>query len=783
MALDTNLEQIESLYVGYFGRAGEPDGVTYWLGRLENGMSLSEIAASFSVQPETTNQYPYLAHPDLVNPSDFVEQVYQNLFHRAADADGLAYWTGQLLARHGDPAAVGQFILDVISGAYGPGGSADDRTTIENKVEAASYYTQDLADAGIGGTHIEDGHAVLDANVSTSAHAAVTNVTSDHATVDASEAASDAFVSGNGNPGQTFTLTNSTDVVNGTIANDTIIAGTQAGFSTLNAGDSINGGGGTDTLKIFGDANVAAFTTATIKSVEQIYAQMNGTLAAPGLDVHSNADVTQAWVASGSTGSNTVTLTTAQTGGVQGAQTAGSTQTFNFQNVGGTADAATIALDGANLDAGTISVAGIEMLTLNATGTNTIGTLLDTDLKTLDITGDGSVSLTTATGASFKTIDAHAATGNLTLDIHNAAANDMTITTGSGNDAVTTLFANLSNADHIDLGVGIDSLIFSDAATVTTSAQAAAFANVTGVDVLGSTNGASLNVDNSVLTGYHEFSAHSSFLTITNAADGTTLDLTGVSTSTVSLVTGAHDLNVNLTATVADGPATAAVAVTGATVVDVATSEGTGASSATANILSLTVGDNATINVSGSHALQLFVTDNGLLAPLSGETINASAATGALEIHGDALQHNVITGGTSNDVIFGSNINDQFTGGTGGDSFHILTNGAAIADATSADVVTDFTSGADHLVFDAGLVAGTATNFAANTAVVADYTAALTAANTAFTGNASLVYDAQQVGSNTFLFQDSNGDHVADQVVQLAGVDLQHIHATDITVA
>jgi hypothetical protein len=80
-------------------------------------------------------------------------------------------------------------------------------------------------------------------------------------------------------------------------------------------------------------------------------------------------------------------------------------------------------------------------------------------------------------------------------------------------------------------------------------------------------------------------------------------------------------------------------------------------------------------------------------------------------------------------------------------------------------------------------VAGSATNFGAGSTAVADYAGALTAANTAFTGNAALVYDAQQVGSDTFVFYDSDGLGGADQVVKLAGVDLAHVHATDLTVA
>src|SRR5262245_52141373 len=85
----TPLNQVSSLYVGYFGRAGDPNGESYWIGQLNAGtVTLSQIAASFSVQPEATAKYPYLANPNIGDPGTFVDQVYQNMFNHTADAAG-----------------------------------------------------------------------------------------------------------------------------------------------------------------------------------------------------------------------------------------------------------------------------------------------------------------------------------------------------------------------------------------------------------------------------------------------------------------------------------------------------------------------------------------------------------------------------------------------------------------------------------------------------------------------------------------------------------------------
>jgi hypothetical protein len=130
----TALDQVEALYVGYFGRAGDAAGTNYWISQLNSGAStLEKMAQSFAVQPEATTKYGYLANPTHSDPGAFVDQVYQNLFNHTADSAGKAYWVGQLTAAAGNPAAVAQFVLNVISGATGT-----DNTTVVNKATVAN---------------------------------------------------------------------------------------------------------------------------------------------------------------------------------------------------------------------------------------------------------------------------------------------------------------------------------------------------------------------------------------------------------------------------------------------------------------------------------------------------------------------------------------------------------------------------------------------------------------------------------------------------------------------
>jgi len=114
--IDTPAEMIGQLYVGYFGRAADPDGLNYCINQLNGGMSLHAIANSFAVQPEATALYSFLAAPEVGDPVAFITSIYQQLFNRGPDAAGLAYWVNQLVVQGTPP---GLMVLNIISGAQG----------------------------------------------------------------------------------------------------------------------------------------------------------------------------------------------------------------------------------------------------------------------------------------------------------------------------------------------------------------------------------------------------------------------------------------------------------------------------------------------------------------------------------------------------------------------------------------------------------------------------------------------------------------------------------------
>jgi Ca2+-binding RTX toxin-like protein len=164
MAFDITTEltaeaQVTALYIGYFGRAPDPIGLTIWQSQLEEfldgssdgvpGRSLEDIATRFSQEKESKNEYSYFekaydgveGNETLADAEGFINQVYLNIFGRPAEPGGLQNWTGHLM---GGKMSVGEIILKIIEGA-GPG----DRERLENKIDAGLGLVAAAEAAGV----------------------------------------------------------------------------------------------------------------------------------------------------------------------------------------------------------------------------------------------------------------------------------------------------------------------------------------------------------------------------------------------------------------------------------------------------------------------------------------------------------------------------------------------------------------------------------------------------------------------------------------------------------
>ena len=201
-------QQLELIYIGYFNRAADSGGFGFWSGQnttaQNNGQSasaaLTNIANSFAPQQETDALYPILSTPNLNLQSagaqtalgTFLDNVYSNLFDRAADAGGKAYWLGQITS---GAVGLGAAVLAIANGAQGT-----DAIEVQNKIAVALDFTTRTGAAGLGTispyptTFVTAAHSVL---------SSVDGVSLNDASVTAGEAATTAYIANPASVGAT----------------------------------------------------------------------------------------------------------------------------------------------------------------------------------------------------------------------------------------------------------------------------------------------------------------------------------------------------------------------------------------------------------------------------------------------------------------------------------------------------------------------------------------------------------------------------------------------------
>ncbi len=732
------------------------------------GLTTKEIVNIYSTKPQFEAIYPRF-----LSNEQFADKLIENVVGASATAAAKTQAKADVVAAINAGWSKGDVVFQIFTNLSNK--AADDAdwgktaAMLNNKVKVAEYYTETLLvnnlDLGALGSPLQ-------------------SVTNDAASVEAAK--------GNGslNNGKTFTLTEAVQDLTGTAGNDTFIAGvTGAGNATLTAGDKVDGGAGTDTIELYGNANAGAFATAQVSNVEIVKAQVTNA-GATALNVAGNAGVQQAWIVAGSNNANTVTLTKAQVAGLQGAvgtTAAPGVVTFAFSNATAAAgDVASLNLNAANTAAGgSVIINAIEALNVSATGASRLGTLTNDSLQTLNIAGEGSVNATVA-GTTLRTVDASTNTGGITLNVaaSAAAAAVQTIKGGSGDDTITTTWAGLTNTDKIDLGKGKNALIFTDAVAAGTVANLGTkLAGVSNVQELGVNGNVALTVDAALVSNgisTYSIQTNGASAALTNVNDATTLVAKdgAFAASTAALKLGAHTLNLELAgSTTAASDFTNGLTVTGSSIINVVSK---GTSGVATNELALTVADNNTINVSGAQNLVLTVND---AIGTTGKTIKADAFTGILIASGTG-QADAITGGSGNDVITGSVLTnaqataatidwaagglaasgaDTLAGGAGNDTFGFA---LATVGLTNVSTITDFAKG-DSLVFGLGANAGSFVATAVDVASAANLGDAVGLADNTANNISWFVYQGNTyvvaAGATTTVVTD-------DTIVKLTGV-------------
>ncbi|MFG6611683.1 DUF4214 domain-containing protein [Sulfitobacter sp. 1A12057] len=508
MATPEQINDLVALYAGYFNRAPDPEGLQFWIDQIDGGREFNTIAADFAASEEATALYPYLTTPDVATPSTFITSIYQNLFNRAPEPEGLQFWTDVL---ESGSVSVADMIEAIINGAVDAPDATPptfDATTLENKIEVGRDFAQDAANTS---------GFEFDAEAKSAAIAAIDGVTNDEATVVAAKAATDAYLAGEANEGETLTLTTGVDDINGTADNDiinalTVNATTGAAASTLTAFDDIDGGAGTDTLNIYtaattttdetGDEpvtttegqNIAFPASASVKNVE-IVNILNSDEAVAALANASNyTGVQQLWQVNAAAAVSELEATTAA----------------GFRNIEDTdlevsaaddATSATVALDNVDDDSSltvegdalnSVTVVGA-VVDADEDGVDAINLTANVgkDQQTLAVNTAVDVNLAfddegSAANAKVTAIDASASTGGISFRGDAQVSN---LQTGSGDDTVTlntALSADVPSAS-VETGAGDDEITLAATGKGNVTADAGAgddTVNVSAIDAL-----------------------------------------------------------------------------------------------------------------------------------------------------------------------------------------------------------------------------------------------------------------------------------------------------------
>ncbi|WP_312184396.1 DUF4214 domain-containing protein [Massilia timonae] len=129
----THVAAVQELYVAYFGRPADPAGLDYWTNIVEAQGSTAAVSATFATSPEYIVTYYGKTNAQIV------DQIYSNLFGRAADATGKAYWVDLL---NKGTIKVDTIVAEVAAAAHLAGNTDAER--LENKVAGATAFTAEI---------------------------------------------------------------------------------------------------------------------------------------------------------------------------------------------------------------------------------------------------------------------------------------------------------------------------------------------------------------------------------------------------------------------------------------------------------------------------------------------------------------------------------------------------------------------------------------------------------------------------------------------------------------
>ena len=137
----SDLQQLQELYVAFFNRVPDADGLEYWIGQFNSGQSINQIAESFYNSGIAFSELTGIS-AGMTNTS-FINVVYNNVLGRSsgADPEGLSFWTTALQSGAETKATL---VASIITSAHQFKGDAQwgwVADLLDNKVEVANLFS------------------------------------------------------------------------------------------------------------------------------------------------------------------------------------------------------------------------------------------------------------------------------------------------------------------------------------------------------------------------------------------------------------------------------------------------------------------------------------------------------------------------------------------------------------------------------------------------------------------------------------------------------------------
>ena len=112
-----DLKSLIELYIAFFNRVPDADGLSYWIDQFRAGQTLTQIAESFYA---AAVQYPSLTgYSTAMSNADFVRGIYKNVLGRSGNTappeEDVQYWAGELANGH---ATKGSLISVMLNSAH-----------------------------------------------------------------------------------------------------------------------------------------------------------------------------------------------------------------------------------------------------------------------------------------------------------------------------------------------------------------------------------------------------------------------------------------------------------------------------------------------------------------------------------------------------------------------------------------------------------------------------------------------------------------------------------------